>query len=145
MVLRPMLLRCVARLTGSGLVRAGGAFANLGGVLRRAGDDTDSDDETADGGVDQPQVVTFDELLVDLNPQLIGGFHNDLVESSNRRGVHLLDIVLWMRPLWVALEQLRASVLWASRMPGLDEDVVSLLLQAANHMTAGAESVLNNT
>ena len=91
---------------------------------------------------DATMLGVYAELLATVGSTPGGSLGEQLSGREERRGLRLFQLLTQMRPLFEGLSQLRAGLLWLGRRPGVDDDIDSLLREAAQQILSGTESML---
>jgi hypothetical protein len=86
-------------------------------------------------------LAVYAELLATIG-STFGPLAADLSDREERRGLHLFQLLTHLRPLFEGLSQLREALLWLARRPGVDDDINTLLRDAAQQILSGVEAML---
>jgi hypothetical protein len=104
---------------------------------------TPKQDDFARGPLDDASMIgVYAELLATIGSTRGGSLGEELSGREERRGLHLFQMLTHLRPLFEGLSQLREALLWLGRRPGVDDDIDSLLREAAQRVLTGVESIL---
>jgi hypothetical protein len=103
---------------------------------------TEPDDSARVPPADASALGVYAEVLATIGWTL-GPLAEDLSHREERRGLHLFQLLTHLRPLVEGLSQLREALLWLARRPGVDDDLASLLRDAAQQVLLGVERMLS--
>ena len=91
--------------------------------------------------VEETPGVAYAELLATTR-STFGPLADTLAERNERRGMHLFLLLTNLLPFFEGLSQQREALLWLARRTGIDDDIASLLREAAQQVVSGVESML---